>query len=67
MKSWTRAQLQEMTAVILERGITLERLAENSGIGQSTIVMIMQGKIRPSMNIRQDLAKGLGIDPTLLE
>lgn len=67
MRPWTRAQLREISTAIIERGITLERLAENSGVGESLIVEIMQGKLRPTQQIRKDLATALGIDPSQIQ
>lgn len=62
----TRAQVAELTAAILARGLTIDGLAEASGCHPETVVMIMQGRLRPEHHIRARLAAALGVDPGVI-
>lgn len=66
MTELTRAQVAELSAAIIARGFTIEGLAEASRCTPDTVVMIMQGRLRPEAHIRQRLAHALGIDPKVI-
>lgn len=59
----TRAQVAELSAAILARGITVEGLAAAAGTSVHVVQLIMQGRLRPEDHIRHRLAEALGIDP----
>lgn len=63
MTELSRAQVAELTAAILARGITIEGLAAASNTTPEIVLMIMQGRLRPEVHIRKRLAEALGIDP----
>lgn len=67
MGKLTRAQVAELSAAIVARGLTVEGLAEASGLHPEIVVMIMQGRLRPEAHIRHRLAEALGVDPEGLQ
>ena len=66
MDKLTRAQVAELSAAILARGITVEGLAAAANTSPEVVVMIMQGRLRPVDDIRHCLAAALGIDPRVI-
>jgi transcriptional regulator with XRE-family HTH domain len=66
MGKLTRAQVAELMDAIKARGITVEGLAEASGVHPTAVVQIMQGRLRPEAHIRRRLAAALGVDPEAL-
>lgn len=66
MTELSRAQVAELSAAIIARGITVDGLAEASGLSADTIYLVMQGRLIPAPYIRDKLAGALGIDPRLL-
>jgi transcriptional regulator with XRE-family HTH domain len=67
MRQYTRAELDTLRKQILDRGWTIENLAEAAKVQESLVIEIMKGKIRPTLAIRQSLAEALGINPSLLD
>ena len=63
MQKLTRAQVAELTAAILARGLTVDGLAEAAGTSPEVVLLIMQGRLKPDPVIRHRLAAALGIDP----
>ena len=61
--SLTRAQVAEISRAILDRGITVDGLAQAAGTTPEVVQMVMQGRLRPAPELRQRLAAALGIDP----
>lgn len=66
MKTLNRSEVAQLIANLLDRGIDLEELAEVSGISIPTIIMIMNGQLKPAPMIRTALAEALGIQKALL-
>lgn len=64
MTELTRAQIAELSAAIIARGFTIDGLAEAASMHPETVLMVMQGRLRPEAHIRQRLAQALGIDPS---
>ena len=57
-----REQVAETMTTIMQRGITIKGVAEAAGVQESLVRQVMQGKIRPSFEIRLALAEAFGID-----
>ena len=66
MTKLTRAQIAELSATIIARGITVEGLGEATGLGAVAVQQVMQGRLLPSEHFRKRLAAALGIDPRLI-
>jgi transcriptional regulator with XRE-family HTH domain len=66
MKELTRAQVADLISHLLQRGITIESLSEESGVSQPIIILIMKGQLIPAPAIRRALAEALGVRTELL-
>lgn len=64
MTEYTRAELKALIAQMLDREITPSSLAKIAGLNEGLVTEIMKGRIRPSVNVRQDLARALNVNPS---
>lgn len=63
----TRQQIVELKATILARGLSIDSLAERTGLGVDVVRMIMDGRLHPVPEIRKRLGAALGINPDRLQ
>jgi transcriptional regulator with XRE-family HTH domain len=55
-----------LRAVMQERGVTQEQLAERIGVGQSAIAMMLQRQCRPQRRTVSRMAEALEVPPDRL-